>query len=617
MKHKQPVLTDEIINKLNQGLGYHQQGQPNLAKHVYESILKEYPNQADACHLLGILEHQYYNNHHKALELLNIAVEKQPLNHLCYLNRSNILGHFGRLDEALLDLSKAIKYNPKFAEAYNNRGTIYKRLNKKEEAEKDFKKAVQFKSDYDEAFCNLGLVTAELGNITAAKKYLDEAIRLNPNKALSYYNRGRFLFELKEFDNSINDYNKAIELNPNYAQAYNNKGTVYQDQGDFETAYNCYNEAIRSDPNYVSAYFNRGTVAGALGNMSLALENYDIALKLNPDQAEQDIIETTLREIEFNKSLILLLKGDYIKGWELYKNRFDEMKNTAPVVERGKPFTAPQWFGEESLKDKTILVYTEQGFGDTFQFCRYLKLLSDLGATVIFEVEAALIEPLKTLEGVDSLIGKGSEIPHYDYHSPLLTLPMIFKTTVDTIPAGNAYLKSDPKKVEYWRNKMSSNKFKIGLVWSGGFRPNQPKAWGVNKRRNLPLEKLARLKEINAEFYSLQKGEPAESEFKELLSTGWDGPDIIDFTSEFYTFADTGALIENLDLVISVDTSTLHFAAALGKPVWLLNRFDTCWRWFLDREDSPWYPTLKIYRQDSPGNWEYVIDKVIEDLKKI
>jgi hypothetical protein len=198
----------------------------------------------------------------------------------------------------------------------------------------------------------------------------------------------------------------------------------------------------------------------------------------------------------------------------------------------------------------------------------------------------------------------------------MMSLPLAFKTELTTIPAKIPYLSAPQKKQQYWKARLGEHsKLRVGLAWSGGVRPDQPELLSVNNRRNIALEKLDKLKDIDVQFYSLQKGELAESELKELRKKEWDGPDILDFTKELVDFTDTAALIENLDLIISVDTSIAHLAGALCKQVWLLNRYDTCWRWLVDREDSPWYPSLKLYRQESYGNWDGVIERVKIDLK--
>jgi len=274
------------------------------------------------------------------------------------------------------------------------------------------------------------------------------------------------------------------------------------------------------------------------------------------------------------------------------------------------------WLGKESLENKTILVVSEQGLGDTLQFCRYVPMLAKLGAKVIFEVQKPLLALLKGVEGVTSMTTTGIEPAEpYDCYCPLMSLPHAFQTTLETIPSSVPYISTDPEKTEYWAKKLGNkNKMRIGLVWSGGFRPDQPEVWATNNRRNLPLEKLVAFKDIDAEFYSLQKGDPAESELVEVLKNGWEGPQIINHANELKDFTDTAALIENLDLIIAVDTSTAHLAAALGKPTWILNRFDTCWRWLQEREDSPWYKSVRLFRQKQQGDWDEVLRYIKQEL---
>jgi hypothetical protein len=261
----------------------------------------------------------------------------------------------------------------------------------------------------------------------------------------------------------------------------------------------------------------------------------------------------------------------------------------------GRNFSRPLWLGNDSIAGKTVLLHSEQGFGDTIQFCRYAKLSADLGAKVVLEIYKPLLSLFAPLDGVTQLVARGNDLPSFDYHCPLMSLRLAFKTVLSNIPANTPYLKADAEKSLFWREKLGAkNKPRVGLVWSGGFRPNQPELCAVNRRRNIPLAKLAALKNPDIEFYSLQKGEAAETELAELMPDHWDGPRIIDITGLLDDFSDTAALIENLDLVISVDTSTAHLAGALGKPVWILHRFDTCWRWLLDRTDGPWYPTARL-----------------------
>ncbi len=265
----------------------------------------------------------------------------------------------------------------------------------------------------------------------------------------------------------------------------------------------------------------------------------------------------------------------------------------------------------EDAKGATVFLYGEQGLGDTIQFARYAELVSDKGGKVVLEAPKSLFALFKSLDGVSQLIAAGDPIPPFDYHCPLMSLPRIFKTTSENLPNKVPYLLADPHKAQTWAKRLGNkSKLRVGLVWSGEGRSD---VTAVPPRRNIPLSKFAPLKECNAEFFSLQKGDAAVLELKTLQSSGWNGPDIVDWTEAFDDFSSTAALIENLDLVISVDTSTAHLGGAMAKPVWLLNRFDVEWRWC---SASPWYPTLKQYRQKESDNWDDVISDIRADLAR-
>jgi hypothetical protein len=272
--------------------------------------------------------------------------------------------------------------------------------------------------------------------------------------------------------------------------------------------------------------------------------------------------------------------------------------------------------GVESLVNKTILIYSEQGLGDTIQFCRYLKKVADLGGKVIFETQDSLIKTLSNIEGVSQVIPSGTTPPAFDFYCPLLSLPLALNTTVENIPNKVPYIRPDLTKVAYWQEKLGDKKnLRVGLVWSGGFRPDQPEVWDVNERRNIPLSILKKIGLPGIDFYSLQKGTDAENQLANIKESSANDFDIVDFTKELNDYSDTAAFIDNLDLVISVDTSVAHMAGALGKPVWILNRYDTDWRWFVDRSDSPWYPTAKIFNQPSYGDWDSVVKNIKQSLE--
>jgi hypothetical protein len=308
--------------------------------------------------------------------------------------------------------------------------------------------------------------------------------------------------------------------------------------------------------------------------------------------------------------------GNYPQGWADYEWRWKDQQGW--IIKEKRNFPQPLWLGETSLAGKSILLQSEQGYGDTIQFCRYAPLVAALGARVMLEVPKALLGLLQSLEGVAQLMVHGEPLPPFDCYCPLLSLPLAMNTLLSDVPARVPYLKPSEAHSRRWQNRLGDRRGpRVGLVWSGGFRPGRPELWSVNDRRNIPLAKFAALKHPGIEYYSLQKGQPAESELEELAAHDWDGPHIKDFTSEIDDFADAAGLIEQLDLVISVDTATAHLAGALGKPVWILNRYDTCWRWLLDRDDSPWYPTVRLYRQERPGDWESVLRRVSSDLQQM
>jgi hypothetical protein len=261
---------------------------------------------------------------------------------------------------------------------------------------------------------------------------------------------------------------------------------------------------------------------------------------------------------------------------------------------------------------KTILLHSEQGLGDTLQFCRFANLVKAEGATVILQVETPLVRLLSTLEGADLVLAKGSGLPDFDVHASIMSLPRAFRTTLKTVPAQVPYLYAEPDKVAAWRQRLgSATRPRVGLAWSGGAAPGRDDLG----RRNIPLHMLAPLARAGVDFVSLQKGERAEAELADLVAAGWDGPAMFNPAPDLHDFSDTAALIENLDLVITVDTSIAHLAGALGKPVWILNRFDSCWRWMRGRTDSPWYPTARLFRQKTFGDWAPVAQDVAEALR--
>ena len=308
------------------------------------------------------------------------------------------------------------------------------------------------------------------------------------------------------------------------------------------------------------------------------------------------------------------MRGDYVDGWRLYESRW----NTKHLKKSVRNFKQPKWTGKENISGKKIFIYSEQGLGDIIQFLRYLIKLSDMGAKVIFEAPDSLIEIFKTLNENVHLIKYKEEIPEFDYHSALMSLPLCFDTRIETIPSFESYLSADKNKSSDWKRILGEkNKFRVGLVWSGGIRPFMEET-SVTEKKSIALKDFEILKEVDVEFYSLQKGAEPEKELRDLTDNNWAGPKLINYMDKVNDFSDTAALIDNLDLVISVCTSVAHLSGALGKKTWILIPYNPCWRWFDDEsKTSAWYPSVRLFRQSKLDEWQEVIREVCEELKRI
>ena len=387
---------------------------------------------------------------------------------------------------------------------------------------------------------------------------------------------------------------RAIAINPREASLQSNLGNLLLQQGRLDEAAACYRRAIELKPNFPEALNNLGNALRAQKQLDEAVTSYRRALKLRPDDPEA----------HYNLATALLARGDMPAGWEEHEWRW----KTPQLAPNRRDFAQPQWRGE-AAEGRTLLIHAEQGFGDTLQFCRYAALAAARGMRVILEAPKPLMRLLGSLSGVDRLVAQGEATPQFDLHCPMLSMPLALGTTIATIPGDVPYLRADAAQAAAWRTRLAALENRgprIGLVWAGNPRRQLLAAAAVDRRRSIAPDRLAPLFELpGLHFFSLQKDGPAaRARFR-----------LIDFMAEMGDFADTAALIVNLDLIISVDTSVVHLAAALGKPVWLLDRFDPCWRWLVGRRDSPWYPGLHLYRQPQPGDWNSVVAEVARDLR--
>jgi hypothetical protein len=383
------------------------------------------------------------------------------------------------------------------------------------------------------------------------------------------------------------NFNKAIELDEAPALAYNNRGFALMERKLFHQALLDYHQAIALSPSYAQAYFNRGFAFRSLNRLDLALIDYDKAIELTPDDSA----------VKLNKAIALLLKGEFSTGWPLYESRWGDAQAARL---QSREWSAPLWLGDQPLEGKTILLYAEQGFGDTIQFSRYAKWVANRGAKVILEVQPALVKLLAPIEGVDQIATLGEALPHFDYRCPLLSLPLVFNTDLQTIPPGPTQLGIDQERTNQWQSILGEKRQpRIGLTWSGS--PTHKN----DRSRSVGLAKLLSFLPDNYEYISLQK--EVNDRDRLFLSKS---EKIQHFGEHLEDFSDTASLIQLIDVVISIDTSVAHLAATLQKPTWVLLAHSPDWRWLLDRKDSPWYPSVTLFRQEAVGDWNLVFNQI-------
>ncbi len=647
------------------GVKLHQAGRLADAEKIYRQILAALPDHFDCLHLLGLIFLQR-GHHARAVEQIGTALQRDPDNIFALNNRGIALKELDRLDEALASYDRAVAMRPDYAEALSNRGNTLQLLRRFDEALASYDRAIAARPDYVEALLNRGNTLKELQRFDEALASYGRALAVDPNSAPAHANRGSVLHELKRFDEALAScdraiavrpdiaevhairgnvlcglkrceealvsYDRALALQPAMAQAHYNRGNALHELKRFDAALASYDRALVLRPDYAEAHYNRGNVLHVLKRFDEALAGYDRALALRPDYAEavanrgatlHDLkrydealasydgalaLRPDFADAHYNEAMCRLLLGDFDRGWQKHEWRWE----TAQLRAAKRNFTQPLWLGAGDIKGKTILLHAEQGLGDTIQFCRYAPLVAQRGAHVILEVQKPLRELMNTLPGAIQVVSKGDPLPEFDYHCPLLSLPLAFATRLETIPSAAPYLSAPESKIRVWVERLGEQaKPRIGVVWAGNPRKELPGANRIDSQRSVSFDLLAPLFQLTGcDFYSLQKGGDA---VQQLRASPWRHA-IIDWTDDLRDFSDTAALIEHLDLIISVDTSVAHLAGALGKPCWLLNRYNTCWRWLADREDSPWYPTTRLFRQDATRQWDPVIARVAAAL---
>ena len=630
--HSQRAGVPSLASAFAEGMAHHQAGRLAEAETIYRRILAVSPGHFDSRQLLGAIFLQR-GNHVEALRHIKLALERSPDNVFVLNNHGIVLDRLKQFQEALASFGRAIVLRPDYAEAHSNQGNVLKALLRFEEALTSYDRALVLRPDFAEAHSNRGDVLCELKCFEEALASCERALALRPDFAEAHCNRANALRKLKRLDEALAGYDRALSLKPDYAAAHSNRGATLHDLLRFDEALASYDAALTLRPDFAEALSNRGNALQELKRFEEAVGDYKRANQLTQNLAEihsncgNALTELRrfgealasfdralagrpdLAEAHFNASLCLLLTGELRRGWQKYEWRWqtEQLKNT------DRQFTQSQWTGAEEITGKTILLHAEQGLGDTLQFCRYVPRVAARGARVILEVQPPLVTVMRTLAGSIEIIAKGHALPDFDLHCPLLSLPLAFKTELDTIPGETPYLSTDAAKRDAWRARFGQrDRPRIGLVWAGDPRKQLPNAHLIDRQRSVAFDVLARLFDVtDCDFVSLQKGEQAVAQLRNSSLRHR----IIDWSDDFHDFSDTAALIDNLDLIIAVDTSVAHLAGALGKPLWLLNRYNTCWRWLLDRDDSPWYPSVRQFRQDATRTWDPVVGRVAAALQ--
>ena len=555
----QPKLNKALISRLTilltQAVECQNKGDNESAKNLYQQVVKLQPGNFECWHLLGIFEYQNQN-----------------------------------YDEALKLFKKVVTINSRFAPVYSNIGLVLQDLKRHEEAVTSY----------------------------------DKAIELDPTLYAAYNNRGNALKDLGNLDQALVSYLKALVYLPSYPEALYNLAEIFKLMHRWSESLDYYNRAIYAHPSYAEAYNNRGLLLQSLNRVDEAIESFDQTIQIWPDYAPA----------HSNKSLALLLKGNYRQGWEEHEWRWRMKEFTSAQ----RNFQQPQWVGQgllgagndvysfsnsipkdpnevwvssvkssNDLQSKTILIHCEQGIGDTLQFCRYVPFVLKAGAQVLFEVQEPVFSLMKQIVPDHCLIKQGGAIPPFDYHCPLISLPYALRDTVGDIPVKQSYLRSELKYTEKWSDKLGKkSKPRIGFVWSGNVYHHNDFFRSISLEILLPY-----LLTLSQYFQCIGLQKELREGDQDILRKV---PDWIDVSESIESFEDTAALCDLVDVIITVDTSVAHLAGAMGRPTLLMLPFAPDWRWLMDRADSPWYPSVKLYRQAAISDWKSVLDPIVQEL---
>jgi tetratricopeptide (TPR) repeat protein len=546
------------------------------------------PDHADTLHLMGLLSIQSQQYDH-AVEWIARAIRRDPRpQYLLSLGR--MLQFQGRHEDALKTFDKAVQLKPDDAELWKHLGNALVELKRPQDALLSFQQALKLNPRHCNAAYQCGLLLREQGQLEAALSYLDLAYSLQPDQPSVLELRAALLFSLQRFEEALADSRRAHALNPDNADTCNNIGTALQWLGRDEEALPWLDRALELRPDYIAAFSNKMQALQQLRRFDEAVAVYHRLKAVDPDNAAADL----------DLAFLHLLTGNFEAGWAGYEARW-RLPSGYPKI------PCPLWLGEGSLEGKTILLGADEGLGDAIQFARYVPMVAARGAQVVLLVKDPLVPLLAGLPGVSRCvpISAANTLPAFDVHCPLSSLPLAFGTRLDIIPSGTSYLPPpEASRVKIWEQRLGPHdRLRVGLAWSGN--PDHKN----DHNRSSSLRAFSAMFDVDATFVSLQK-DPRPDD-KAILA---ERRDVVDLTAHLTDFVETSALISCLDLVISVDTSVAHLAGALGRPTWILLPYTPDYRWLLDRDDSPWYPTVRLFRQGASRNYTEVIDRVRTEL---
>jgi tetratricopeptide (TPR) repeat protein len=582
------MATATVQQAVQAALAHHQAGRLQDAEAIYRQVLEIVPDHADALHLLGVIAQQT-GRHESAVALIGRSIQIRADVADYHNNLGAAYRSLNRTEESIASYRRAVELQPNYPEALNNLGAALQTAGRFDEAIAAFARAVDMRPDYPEALSNLAGMLGRKGDHAQAEIHSRRAADLLPTHAEAHYNLGVALRSLKRLDEAAAAFRRSIEVRPTYAEAHNNLAGVLGLLHRHDEAIVQCKMTIELRPDYAEAHYNLALAHHLRGEHAAAIAAYDKAIAIKP----------TYADARWNRAIVILLTGELPRGLADYECRWQ----TTDFPSTELHFPQPRWDGSDPA-GKTILLHAEQGIGDAVHFARYAILLAERRAKVLLVCQKPL-QPLLAQIPTITTFASGQTVGRFDLHCPLLSLPFVFGTALETIPAKVPYLRAPAARTEHFKQRLESfTGLKVGLVWAGN--PDHKN----DSNRSVSLSDLTPLAQIpGVVFLSLQKG-PAAAQAKSPPT----GMNLIDWTDDLHDFADTAALIANLDLVISVDTAVVHVAGALAKPTWILLPFVPDWRWLLDRDDSPWYPTVQLFRQRTLGDWPGVVARVADRL---